>query len=133
KDEYESALREPCLRFIRDFATPLFEISPHLLAAARPPGGSLFRIYRDTRFSSDKRPYKTHVGISFGHEGKKEVHSPGFYLHLQPGECFAAAGLWRPETATLLKVRKAIVGRAEEWREARNGLEIEGESLKRPP
>ncbi len=132
KQEYESVVREPALEFIRDFADPLYEISPHLVADPRPHGGSLFRIYRDTRFSSDKRPYKTHVGISFGRR-KKGVPSPVFYLHLEPGECFAAAGLWHPENATLVKVRSAIVGRANAWRDLRSQIEIEGDSLKRPP
>ncbi len=133
KQEYERVVRDPCLSFIRDFADRLYEISPHLVADARPHGGSLFRIYRDTRFSSDKRPYKTHVGMDFGHGGTKDVHSPGFYLHLEPGQCFAAAGLWHPENATLLKVRNAIVSRADQWREVRRRLTIEGDSLKRPP
>ena len=132
KQEYEAVVREPALQFIRDFADPLYDISPHLVADPRPHGGSLFRIYRDTRFSADKRPYKTHVGISFGHH-KKGGHSPVFYLHLEPGECFAAAGLWHPEPATLVKVRSALVGRAGEWREVRSQIEIEGDSLKRPP
>ena len=88
---------------------------------ARSTRGSLFRIYRDTRFSNDKRPYKTNVAMRFSHPGK-DVHSPGFYLHLEPGGCFAASGLWHPEAPTLLKVRSAIVDRPEEWRAVRKLL-----------
>lgn len=132
KAEYEQAVRDPCLRFIAGFAKPLYEISPHLLADARPARGSLFRIYRDTRFATDKHPYKTHAGMHFSHPGK-DVHAPGFYLHLEPGTCFAAAGLWHPEATTLVKVRTAIVSRPNEWRAIRRKIDIEGDSLSRPP
>jgi uncharacterized protein (TIGR02453 family) len=67
------------------------------VADDRPVGGSLFRIYRDVRFSKDKSPYKTHVGISFRHRNGKDVHAPGYYLHLEPGQVFAAAGIWHPD------------------------------------
>jgi uncharacterized protein (TIGR02453 family) len=133
KDEYETLLRDPALRFIADFGGPLHDITPHLVADARPSRGSLFRIYRDTRFSHDKRPYKTHVAMRFAHPGK-DVHSPGFYLHLEPGGCFAAAGLWHPEPPTLLKVRNAIVSRPKEWRAVRKLLNWEDAGrLTRPP
>ena len=88
---------------------------------------------RDTRFSSDKRPYKTHVAMRFSHRGK-DVHSPGFYFHMEPGGCFAASGLWHPEPPTLLKVRNAIVSRPEEWRAVRKLLNWNDASkLSRPP
>jgi uncharacterized protein (TIGR02453 family) len=121
KDDYESGLHEPALRFISDFAVPLSEISPYLVADPRSSRGSLFRIYRDTRFSDDKRPYKTHVAMRFSHRGK-DVHSPGFYLHLEAGGCFAASGLWHPEPPTLFRVRSAIVSRPGEWRAVRKLL-----------
>ena len=68
-------------------------MSPHFLADDRRVGGSLMRIYRDTRFAKDKTPYKTNVGIQFRHEMGKDVHCPGFYVHLSPGECFLGAGI----------------------------------------
>ena len=133
KDEYETWVRQPALTFITAFAAPLYEISPHLVADARPTRGSLFRIYRDTRFSADKRPYKTHLAMRFSHRGK-DVHSPGFYLHLEPGGCFAACGLWHPEPPTLLKVRSAMVSRPQEWRAVRKLLNWNDASkLSRPP
>jgi uncharacterized protein (TIGR02453 family) len=133
KDEYQAVVQQPALQFITDFAAPLYEISPYLVADARPSRGSLFRIYRDTRFSHDKRPYKTNVAMRFSHRGK-DVHSPGFYLHLEPGGCFAASGLWHPEPPTLLKVRNAMVEREEEWRKVRKLLNWEDASkLSRPP
>jgi uncharacterized protein (TIGR02453 family) len=133
RDEYESCVLQPALRFITDFAAPLQRIAPHLVADARPSRGSLFRIYRDTRFSYDKRPYKTHVAMRFSHTGK-DVHSPGFYLHLESGGCFAASGLWHPEAPTLLRVRNAIVSRPEEWRRVHKLLNWDDAGkLSRPP
>ncbi|MFZ0807927.1 MAG: TIGR02453 family protein [Candidatus Sulfotelmatobacter sp.] len=133
KDEYVMHVQQPALRFITDFAAPLYEISPHLVADARPTRGSLFRIYRDTRFSHDKRPYKTHLAMRFSHRGK-DVHSPGFYLHIDPAGCYAASGLWHPEPATLVKVRNAMVSRPNEWREVRNLLNWDDATkLSRPP
>ena len=133
KDEYETYARQPALRFIEDFAGPLFEITPHLVADARPTRGSLFRIHRDTRFAHDKRPYKTNIAMRFSHRGK-DVHSPGFYLHLDPTGCFAACGLWHPEPPTLLRVRTAIVERPAEWRKVHKLLNWDDATrLSRPP
>lgn len=131
--QFETCVRQPALRFITEFAAQLFEIAPHLVADARPSRGSLFRIYRDVRFSHDKRPYKTHIAMRFSHRGK-DVHSPGFYLHLERSGCFAACGLWRPEPQTLLQVRSAIVSRPREWRALRKFLNWDDASkLRRPP
>src|SRR5579859_1277255 len=85
KDEFVACAQQPALRFITDFAKPLYEISPHLVADPRTSRGSLFRIYRDTRFASDKRPYKTHVAIGSPHRGK-DGHPPGSYRHLSPAQ-----------------------------------------------
>ena len=133
KDEYEASVRQPALRFITDFAAPLYKITPYLVADPRPSRGSLFRIYRDTRFAADKRPYKTHLAMRFAHRGK-DVHSPGFYLHLDPAGCYAAAGLWHPAPETLLKVRNAIIARPAEWRKVRKLLNWnDAGKLSRPP
>jgi uncharacterized protein (TIGR02453 family) len=134
KARYEADLLEPALAFIEDFAPYLHQISPHLRADARRVGGSLFRIYRDTRFSKDKTPYKTMAGIWFKHERAKETHAPGFYLHLAPGEVFAGGGIWHPDTPTITKIRDAIVADPDGWREATSGVELGmGEALKRVP
>jgi uncharacterized protein (TIGR02453 family) len=130
KDEYEQLVRQPCLQFVIDFGGPLYEITPHLQS---DPKRSLFRIYRDTRFSADKKPYKSHAAMRFSHAGK-DVHSPGFYLHLEPGMCFAAAGLWHPEAPVLLRVRNAVIEREDEWRRIRHLLNWDDASkLSRPP
>ena len=134
KDRYESDVLEPALAFIEDFEPHLRQISPHLRADARRVGGSLFRIYRDTRFSKDKTPYKTTAGIWFKHEQAKDVHAPGFYLHLAPGDVFAGGGIWHPDTPTVTKIRDAIVADSDGWRAATAGIELGmGESLKRVP
>jgi uncharacterized protein (TIGR02453 family) len=135
KQRYEQRVRDPILRFIGDFGPRLAKISPHLVADPRPSGGSLFRIYRDTRFSRDKSPYKTHLGAHFFHQSAKKAPSvPGFYLHIQPAESFAAAGIWHPDPASLGKVRDAIASDSKEWKAVlRSKLSIEGGSLKRPP
>jgi uncharacterized protein (TIGR02453 family) len=139
RDRYEEHLLEPALEFIAAFAPHLEKISPHFRADARPSGGSLFRIHRDTRFSKDKSPYKTNVGIHFRHERAKDAHAPGFYLHIGPGEVFAGGGIWHPDTQAATKIREAIVENPDRWRRAtRTGafakrLELGGDSLKRVP
>jgi len=139
KARYESDVRDPMLRFIADFAAPLRAISRHFTADPRPLGGSLFRIYRDTRFSRDKSPYKTAAAAHFRHETHGEVHGPGFYLHLEPGDVALGAGIWQPEADTLAKVRDAIVDHPDQWKRAlsgkafKAGFELWGEQLARPP
>ncbi len=118
KDRYLELIREPALDFITDFAPRLEEISSHFVADARTVGGSLMRPYRDTRFSKDKTPYKTNVGIQFRHQMGKDVHAPGFYLHLEPRACFAGVGMWKPEAAVARQVREAIYRHPKEWQRA---------------
>ena len=139
KDRYLEDLKDPALRFVVDFGARLVKISPHFLADPRPNGGALFRIYRDIRFSKDKRPYKDHTGLHFRHEAGKSAHTPGFYLHLQPGNCFVGVGLWRPDTPTLKLILDALVADPDRWKKAIGGkafrehFQVSGESLKRPP
>ncbi len=139
KARYRAEVRDPMLDFIQAFAEPLAEISPHFRADPRANGGSLFRIYRDTRFSKDKTPYKTNVGAHFRHAAGKDAHAPGFYLHLEPGMCFAGCGVWHPDSPTLGRIRDAIVEKPEEWTHITTGddfcrtFRLAGEALKRPP
>ena len=133
KSRYENVVRDPALFFISSFEPHLRKLDPNFVADARPTRGSLFRIYRDTRFSPDKRPFKTHIGIHFSHASGKNVHAPVFYLHLEPDNCFAAAGVWHPDNSALTKIRMAIVAEPEQWAKVRRKLELEGDSLKRPP
>lgn len=139
KARYECEVLEPAMTFIRDFQPLLKRISPHFVASDRRVGGSLMRVYRDTRFAKNGEPYKTNVGIQFRHEQGRDIHAPGFYIHIAPGECFLAIGLWRPEPEVLVQIRQAIVEWPDRWRRARDDrkfkerFSLEGESLKRPP
>src|SRR5579863_4435500 len=133
KPQFETVIRDPALNFIASFAHHLHKLNPNFVADPHPTRGSLFRIYRDTRFSADKKPYKTHIGIRFSHAGGKDIHAPVFYLHLEPESCFAAAGVWHPERLALHQIRSAIVANPKGWSAARRNLELGGESLSRPP
>jgi len=133
KDRYRSDVQEPLLTFIAAFADPLHAISPNFVADPRPSGGSMFRIYRDVRFARDKSPYKVHAAAQFRHRGGRDVHAPGFYLHLEPGSVFMGAGLWHPAGPTLNAIRSAVIDNSARWREVSKDLELGGESLKRGP
>lgn len=140
REEWLGRVRDPMLRFVADVALGLPRISAQFLADPRPVGGSMFRIHRDVRFSKDKSPYKTHVAAHFPHLQSDDVHCPGFYLHLEPGEVFFGAGIWRPDTAALRRIRGRIAADPRGWQKvggeaalAARGLAAAGESLKRPP
>jgi uncharacterized protein (TIGR02453 family) len=134
QQEYEEYARRPSLRFITDLGLRLGDISPWLLADPKPNGGSLFRIYRDVRFSKDKSPYKTHIGMNFRHASASEtVHAPGLYLHLEPGQCFLAGGVWQPDPRSLARIRDAVAWKPDEWRKAKRGLRLGGDKLSRAP
>ena len=140
KQRYIEDVRDPMLRFIEDFQPRLRAISRHLVADPSTTGGSMFRIHRDTRFSKDKTPYKTACTARFQHDAGKDVHTPGYYIHLGADGVYMGAGLWHPDTKTAGRVRDAIVARAADWKRAVGGkafqdgtLKMEGETLKRPP
>jgi uncharacterized protein (TIGR02453 family) len=139
KGDYEAQVRAPFLRLLADLQPDIATVSLHYRSDPRPVGGSLFRIHRDTRFANDKTPYKTHAGARIYHERFREVDSPSFYIHVQPGHCFVGAGLWHPESDTRRRIRQFIADNPEAWRKAvhspafRRRFELGGESLQRPP
>ncbi len=139
RNDYERHVREPFLQLIGDLQTPLQKISPHYLADTRKTGGSLFRIFRDTRFSNNKLPYKPWQGARFPHERHREIQAPVFYMHVQPGNCFAGGGMWHPEPDALKNIRGFLVDNPVAWKRAtrskpfREHLQLGGESLLRPP
>ena len=107
---YEASVKLPLRRFIEAAAPRVAALDP---ALSRP---ALFRIHRDTRFGRDKTPYKTHAAAQFRHRATADdVHAPGLYLHLEPGETFVAGGLWRPGPEALLAVRRRIARRDPAW------------------
>jgi uncharacterized protein (TIGR02453 family) len=136
---YEREVREPLLAFIGDFAPRLKKISTKFVADPRPQGRSMFRIYRDVRFSPDKRPYKTHAAARFSHVMAQDVHAPGYYVHLEPGRVFFGAGIWHPEPAALGSIRDAIVAHPRQWKKSIEApafaklWELRGDKLSRPP
>ncbi len=139
KDRYEADVRDPVLRFIADVRPGINKISPHFVADPAPVGGSMMRIYRDIRFSRDKSPYKTSIGVHFWHAGGTEGATPAFYLHLSPDGSSAGAGVWRPESGALKRIREAIVTDPKKWQRVTSSREFQssrgmaGESLQRPP
>ena len=139
KVHYQRDVQDPLVQFVADFDGRLRGISPHMVADPRRSGGSVFRIYRDVRFSKDKSPYKTNAGIHFRHEVGREVHGPGLYLHMEPGNVFAGAGIWNPKSPTAGKIREAIVEKPGKWQNIMDDdrfasmFSLEGDSLKRAP
>lgn len=135
KERYEETVKDPALRLIADFAPELARISPHFMATPR----SLYRIHRDTRFSKEKIPYKTHLGIHFRHDRARDAHAPGYYLHVEPGSVFAGVGIWHPESAPLRRIREHIVEDPAGWKRASRAksftetYELAGDRLKRHP
>lgn len=139
KDRYVASVEAPMLQFIRDVGERLPDISSSFRADPRRFGGSLYRIYRDTRFSQDKTPYKTWIAAHFRHRAVRgEVEGPGFYLRLGPDENFGGGGIYHPSMPTLTRIRQHIVENSRGWKVVRDamtdaGLEIEGSSLVRAP
>ncbi|MGO9454227.1 MAG: DUF2461 domain-containing protein [Candidatus Binataceae bacterium] len=138
KDRYESDVRDPMLAFIADLGSRLHKLSRYYVADLRPNGGSMFRIYRNLRFSRDKTPYKTNAAAAIHHSGSGWP-SPGFYISLSPEEIFGGVGMWHPDADALGKVRDAIVAKPAVWkkaigsREFTSCFELMGEKLMRPP
>jgi uncharacterized protein (TIGR02453 family) len=139
QQEYEDVVRAPALAFIGDMADEMPAISAHFRASPKKVGGSLMRIHRDIRFGKDKTPYKTNIGIQFRHEAGKDIHAPGYYVHIEPDRCFVGAGLWRPDADALFKIREAIVKNGDAWVAARDDknfckhFTIEGDALANAP
>lgn len=112
-----------------------FDKSIDLLA----PKDCLFRIYRDVRFSKDKRPYKTNVGAVISRGGRKSPYA-AYYLHLEPGNSFIGGGVYHPPSDVLKAVRQEIYYHAEEFKKIihdkafkLNFGELKGDKLVRPP
>jgi len=105
KNRYETA-KSDVLAFVEQLIPRLAAIDPEF-SIDTSAKKCLLRIYRDVRFSKNKDPYKNNFGISFNIKGS-DIHGPGYYLHIQPGECFLGAGFWMPEASVLKSVREEI-------------------------
>ena len=139
KDRYETAVRDPFLRFVADLGPLLQKLPSPFTADPSPVGGSMMRIYRDIRFSPDKSPYKTCVAAHFRHADLKGESAPALYLHLEPGESGLGGGIWRPAPPVAKRIRDAIVRDSSRWRRITqrrrftSTYTLAGESYKRSP
>jgi uncharacterized protein (DUF2461 family) len=102
KAEFEAELKEPMLAVVRKITDAMLDFAP---SHVRPAEKSLFRIYRDTRFSNDKRPYKTHVAAWWSHQGLQKTSGAGYYFHVSAKEVIIAAGAYMPEKEQLAQIR----------------------------
>jgi len=137
KAEFESLLKEPMLAIVRKVTDAMLDFAPNHV---RPAEKSLFRIYRDTRFSSDKRPYKTHVAAWWSHQGLQKTSGAGYYFHISPKEVVVAAGAYMPEKEQLAAIRHWLLDNHAEFRKLlkksavrKAFVEFEGNPLTRPP
>jgi uncharacterized protein (TIGR02453 family) len=135
RERYTADVEGPMLQFIGDFGPRLRAISRAYVADRRRMGGSMFRIYRDTRFSADKAPFKTNLAARFQHEARRKVDAvPAFYLSLAPGECEGGGGVYHIPMPVLTRLRRFIVDEPARWQAVLgSGIEIEGEKLTRAP
>jgi uncharacterized protein (TIGR02453 family) len=139
RERYERVYRDAFSLFVAGFGARLERISPYLVADPRPSGGSVMRIFRDTRFSPDKSPYRTYTVVHFGHRDAGEGMAPGLFLYVAPDEISGGGGIWHPETRTANQIRSAIAKDPKAWANAsaspsfQKRFELTGESLKRPP
>jgi uncharacterized protein (TIGR02453 family) len=137
KPQFEAELKEPMLAVIRKVTDAMLDFAP---AFVRPAEKSLFRIYRDTRFASDKRPYKTHVAAWWSHQGLAKTSGAGYYFHVSASEVIIAAGAYMPEKDQLAQIRHWLLDHHGEFRKLlqnasvrRTFTEFEGNALTRPP
>ena len=137
KAQFEELLREPMLAIVRKITDAMLDFAPNHV---RPAEKSLFRIYRDTRFSNDKRPYKTHVAAWWTHTGLDKTSGAGYYFHVSPKEVIVAAGAYMPEKEQLAAIRHWLLDHHAEFRKLlarpavkRTFSEFEGNALTRPP
>ena len=137
KAQYEAELREPMLAVVRRITGAMEDFAP---SHVRPAEKSIFRIYRDTRFSADKRPYKTHIAAWWTHTGLEKTSGAGYYVHVSPKEVIVAAGSYMPEKEQLASIRRWLLDNHAQFRKLLRGPkvrklygEFEGNPLTRPP
>jgi uncharacterized protein (TIGR02453 family) len=134
---FETELKEPMLAIVRKITDAMTDFAPNHV---RPAEKSLFRIYRDTRFSNDKRPYKTHIAAWWTHTGLDKTSGAGYYFHVSAKEVIIAAGAYMPEKEQLAAIRHWLLDNHEAFRKLlqrpavrKTFSEFEGDALTRPP
>ncbi|KAA6457207.1 DUF2461 domain-containing protein [Acidobacteria bacterium AB60] len=137
KATFEAELKEPMLAIVRKVTEAMLDFAPDHV---RPAEKSLFRIYRDTRFSADKRPYKTHVAAWWSHQGLQKTSGAGYYFHISAKEVVIAAGAYMPEKEQLAAIRHWLLENHQAFRKMLQAApvrkafqEFEGNALTRPP
>jgi uncharacterized protein (TIGR02453 family) len=105
KDQYEEHVRDPMVAVVDALATDFRRFAPELEAS---PKTSIFRVYRDTRFSEDKSPYKTQIAAAFRWRALPKGESAGLYVEVTPGWVWCGGGYYAPETPQLVKIRQHI-------------------------
>lgn len=137
RDKYEAHVRQPMLAFIERLAIDLRDFAPDIVAS---PKTSMYRIYRDIRFSANKAPYKTHVGASFPTRGLPKGAGAGLYFHISPDEVWIGGGMYAPDASQLHRVREHIADNVRRLRAIidspgfrRAVGQLEGERLLRVP
>jgi uncharacterized protein (TIGR02453 family) len=121
KTRYEMEVLRPMLALIAALQPPMRRLSATVKVDPKPVGGSLFRIYRDTRFSKDKRPYKTDMAARFPVVRGKRVYRLGFYLSFGAEGNYLAGGAWQPEADELRRIRDRIAADPAQWQKAVGG------------
>lgn len=137
KDDYEADVRQPMIATIERLAEDFREFAPELLAS---PKASLYRIHRDTRFSPNKAPYKTHAAAVFPHRRLPKHEGAGVYFHISTEDVWIGGGMYAPQTPQLVVLREHIAANVTQLRgivespafRRRVGA-IEGERLQRVP
>jgi uncharacterized protein (TIGR02453 family) len=137
KPRYEASVKTPMLSLLAVLAERMKEIDEEIELDAKT---SMYRIYRDVRFSADKSPYKTHTAAAFTLRGYNRKTDAAFYFHITPGEIGIGGGLYAPSGEQLKKLRSAIAENADDLHAILSTKEIKGlfggltgDSLKRIP
>jgi uncharacterized protein (TIGR02453 family) len=114
REQYDAHVHAPMVAIVEQLAQDFRLIAPELIAS---PKQSMFRIYRDTRFSSNKKPLKTHAAAVFRTRDLPKPQGAGLYFEIAPGSVWIGGGMWRPEPAELVRIREHI---ADTWPEVRS-------------
>jgi uncharacterized protein (TIGR02453 family) len=137
KDIFESKVKAPMLELVTAVMRALDEFAPHYV---RDPNKAIFRIYRDTRFSKDKTPYKTHIAAVFPRRGAEKDPGSGYYFSVSGEEVAIGGGVYMPPPESLLAIRRYLAEHYEEFRKITAGRkvrrlfgEMTGASLSRAP
>jgi uncharacterized protein (TIGR02453 family) len=131
KEIFDAKLKEPMLEFVESINAELLKFAPEHITE---PKKAVYRIYRDTRFSKDKTPYKTHLGAIFPRRGLGKDSGAGFYFHVSAKGVGIACGAYNPGPEQLLKIRHLIAGNHNLFRTSNKLMgSVQGTTLQRVP